>query len=164
MNIKKLLRHILNFMIGIEYSVIILLICLTLVPRIFGIEPRIVQSGSMVPAYNVNDIVYINHHYTFNQMKIGDVVAFTVHDQTMVMHRVTDINEENFITKGDANQKKDAPISKNNLIGEVIWDVPFIGYFINCFKNIGFLLITCLIILIQNIAKNLLKEELDSEK
>lgn len=106
MNIKKLLRHILNFMIGIEYSVIILLICLTLVPRIFGIEPRIVQSGSMVPAYNVNDIVYINHHYTFNQMKIGDVVAFTVPDQTMVMHRVTDINEENFITKGDANQRK----------------------------------------------------------
>jgi signal peptidase len=100
-------------------------------------------------------------------LKIGDIICFTLTEPTSITHRIINITDEGFITKGDANEDPDQWIvKKENVIGKVILTVPFIGY-IGYFVRtpIGFILLivmpASLIIImeIRNIAKELKKQE-----
>ncbi|HJW20346.1 MAG TPA: signal peptidase I [Candidatus Nitrosotalea sp.] len=105
----------------------------------FGTENPfyVVSSGSMIPNLQIFDVIVVQGHVTFDQLKVGDIIVFNrpaIHDKVIV-HRVAEIlNQDPRIirTKGDANPGSipgtDFPITKNDYIGKVVYVVPQIGY------------------------------------
>ena len=127
-----------------------------------------VYTGSMEPALPVGSVVVIKPVDT-ETLKIGDIICFRLSESatTTVTHRISNITDEGFITKGDANEDPDQWIvKKENVIGEVIFTIPgigYLGYFVR--TPIGFILLiiipATLIIIIEtrNIIKELKKKE-----
>jgi signal peptidase len=64
-----------------------------------------------------------------------------------VTHRIVSITDEEVITKGDANNTNDSPITREQIKGEVVFAIPFVGYLVNIIKSpIGTLCIIALAI------------------
>ena len=97
----------------------------------------VVSSGSMIPVLEVYDVLVVQGHVSFDDIKIGDIIVFNRpngHDRVIV-HRVAEILDDNpktIRTKGDANPGSipgtDYPITKQEYIGKVAYVVPQIGY------------------------------------
>ena len=130
-----------------------------------------VFSGSMEPAIPVGGIVVIKP-VDPETLKIGDIICFTLSEPTSITHRIKNITDEGFITKGDANEDPDQWIvKKENVIGKAILTIPFIGY-IGYFVRTptGFILLILLpasviiIMEIRNIAKELRKKQEQTSK
>ena len=95
----------------------------------------VVSSGSMVPAINVYDIVVVKETVRFDDIKVGDVIAFKSPTKNeIIVHRVAQIyqNPLEIRTKGDANQDSipgtDMPITRSNYLGMVTFVIPQIGH------------------------------------
>ena len=125
-----------------------------------------VYTGSMEPAIPVGSVVVIKP-VDPETLKIGDIICFTLTEPTSITHRIINITDEGFITKGDANEDPDHWIvKKENVIGKAILTVPFIGYLGYFVRTpIGFILLILLpasviiIMEIRNIAKELKKQK-----
>ena len=97
----------------------------------------VVASGSMIPVLQVYDVLIVQGHEPFEDIKVGDIIVFnrpTGHDRVIV-HRVAAIIDDDpktIRTKGDANPASipgtDYPITKEEYIGKVAYTIPQIGY------------------------------------
>lgn len=105
----------------------------------FGTENPfyVVSSGSMIPNLNIFDVIVVQGHVNFDQLKIGDIIVFNRPDghDKVIVHRVAEIlNKDPLVirTKGDANPGSipgtDFPITKGDYIGKVVYVIPQIGY------------------------------------
>jgi signal peptidase len=127
-----------------------------------------VRTGSMEPAIPVGSIVVIKPADP-DTLKVGDIICFKIESEssTTVTHRIFNITDKGFITKGDANEDPDQWIvKKENVIGKVIAVIPllgYLGYFVR--TPVGFILLiiipaTIIIIMeIRNIIKELKKNK-----
>ena len=85
-----------------------------------------VQTGSMVPVYNVGDVILVKET-ELSKIKIGDDVTYWgtsgVMNGKLVTHRVIDIQEEEgkkaFYTQGVANTTKDPVVYGEQINGVV---------------------------------------------
>ena len=97
-----------------------------------GVEPTIISSGSMQPAYGVGDIAIIDEIEP-DQIQQGDIIQF-MKGEAKIMHRVIEITEDEngqkiFIVKGDANPDPDPdPVYEYQILGKAIFNVPKIGW------------------------------------
>ncbi len=90
-----------------------------------------IASGSMLPNIRVGDVVIVDQHKDYKDLKVGDVIAFR-HDGLIMSHRIYDIvvvkGDYYFYTKGDANEEKDNYVTHpENIIGKVNVKVPYMG-------------------------------------
>lgn len=103
--------------------------CVLTVPKILGIKPMMVLSGSMEPYIKTGSIVYTNTNDI--NPEIGDVITYRIMDEH-VTHRVIDMDGEYYITKGDNNDGTDVePVSLSQISGKVVFSIPYIGYAAN---------------------------------
>ena len=127
----------------------ILVIIIFMVPRLFGIIPFIVLSGSMEKEIKTGAIAYVNTNYKRENIQVGDIIAFTS-GNAQVTHRVVSINEDNtYTTKGDANENVDFKNVKfGDYKGKTIFSIPYLGYIVSFIqtKN-GYLIIFALVLL-----------------
>lgn len=98
---------------------------------IFPIAPIAIATASMSPEINVGDVCIIRKCNP-NDIIVGDVIQYQMEGYTVV-HRVVEKSQSNgevtFITKGDSNNSPDFyPVSEEQLIGEVIYKIKYIGY------------------------------------
>ena len=100
-------------------------------PMPFGFGMTVVLSGSMEPELSVDDLLIVTPSDTY---EVGDVVVYQT-QRTAVVHRIVAINGEEIITRGDANNTDDDPITKENIKGKVIFAIPFIGLIVNLIKT-----------------------------
>lgn len=100
-------------------------------PMPFGFGMTVVLSGSMEPELSVDDLLIVTPSDTY---EVGDVVVYQT-QRTAVVHRIVAINGEEIITRGDANNTEDDPITKENIKGKVIFAIPFIGLIVNLIKT-----------------------------
>ena len=115
------------FIYRVAAWIMIFLAALLLVLYLFGIRPYAVKTGSMEPAIHEGSLCFINQRTPFEQVKVGQVIAFKTGD-ALVTHRVVGIDEEGITTKGDANNVVDAAkVTKENYIGKNETVVPFVG-------------------------------------
>lgn len=122
-------------------------------PTIFGYSTAVVISGSMEPALAVNDMI-LNHAQ--DSYAVGDIITFQSNG-SLVTHRIVASAENGFVTKGDANNASDIePVLSENIVGKVIFKIPYAGSIIAFLKTplgmtilvfIGFLLIELPILL-----------------
>ena len=113
------------------------------VPMPFGVGAAVVLSGSMEPELSVGDFLIIAERDSYD---LNDVVVYQ-DGRMAVTHRIVSITDEEVITKGDANNTNDAPITREQIKGEVVFAIPFVGYLVNIIKSpIGTLCIIALAI------------------
>lgn len=111
---------------------------LTLLPRIFGVEPLIVKSGSMEPEIPTGSLAYVDRRYPAEKIRENDVIAYRAGNGTQVLHRVIEKQEEQkaFLTKGDANDTMDVGVvSYGDYAGKEVGHLPFVGYFLSGIRS-----------------------------
>lgn len=135
-NKKSMSKGILKDIIIVAIGVIVIWISLQVV---FGTHNPfyVVASGSMIPVLEVYDVLIVQGHVPFEDIKVGDIIVFnrpTTHDRVIV-HRVASIIDDEpktIRTKGDANPASipgtDFPITKEDYIGKVAYVIPQLGY------------------------------------
>lgn len=141
--IKTIAYLILTFIVGIViYSFISTQILKKDYTNIFGYTYYSVATGSMKPVISPNDLIFVK--ITKNVSK-GDIITFK-DSASIVTHRLIDINNNKYITKGDANNTSDTGISKSDIIGKVVYVItPDV-----IFKGIVVILIFIIFIVILN--------------
>ena len=96
-----------------------------------GIQPFVVESGSMEPNIKVGSVSFVNKRTKFEDIKENDVIAFKTASGKEATHRVVNITEEGMKTKGDANAVEDEILTtKENYIGKNIFSIPKAGYIV----------------------------------
>jgi len=78
-----------------------------------------ITSGSMWPALKRGDLVFIEGIDNKDQVKEGDIIVYR-NARGFTIHRITQLNEDNLITKGDANNGPDSPINYEDIIGKTL--------------------------------------------
>lgn len=141
--IKTIAYLILTFIVGIViYSFISTQILKKDYTNIFGYTYYSVATGSMKPVISPNDLIFVK--ITKNVSK-GDIITFK-DSASIVTHRLIDINNNKYITKGDANNTSDTGINKIDIIGKVVYIItPDV-----IFKGIVVILIFIIFIVILN--------------
>lgn len=111
----------------------------------FGNSVFEVQTGSMEPEISAGDWIIVKYD---KNIELNDIVTFE-HKGQYITHRVIESYNGTYVTKGDANSAKDAPISKDKIIGKVTKVLPHFGILRKTIFNpivLMFLIITCYLI------------------
>lgn len=119
------------FVTVILLAVLGVALSLTLVPRVMHGAALTVLTGSMEPTYSPGDMVVSVPQDSY---AIGDAITFqpVSGDPTLITHRI--IAAQNgpegtgYITRGDANGADDKPIVAAQVMGKVVYSVPYIGH------------------------------------
>lgn len=105
---------------------------------LFGIRIYKIGSGSMEPYLKVNDVILIKES---DDYKTQDIVTYR-NENEYITHRIVSINSKEIITKGDANNTYDDPITKDKIVGKLIYKFhifSFISFMLN--KPIAWILL-----------------------
>jgi signal peptidase I len=89
----------------------------------------------MEPAIGVGALVATAPEGPEN-LKVGEVISFWGEGGALVCHRVVEIRDQAFITKGDANEGNDSSLVPfDEVEGRVAFSVPLLGYVISFLKT-----------------------------
>lgn len=107
------------------------------VPMPFGVGASVVLSGSMEPALSVGDLLLLKEQESY---EIGEIVVYQSGSMPIV-HRIISLQDEQVVTKGDANNTADEAFPMEAIKGKVVCAVPFMGYIVWTLKSpVGILL------------------------
>lgn len=123
-------KRICSFLSTIILIVLAIIAALLIVPKFLGYSQYAVLSGSMEPNIHVGAIVY-DKEVDADSLEVGDVVTYQLGSDTLVTHRITEIDTANqtVTTQGDANDTADAsPVSYENIKGVCAFSIPVLGY------------------------------------
>ncbi len=104
-------------------------------PKIFGMLPMAVKSGSMSGDreghIEMDDLIFVFNVKT-DALGEGDVIAYQRQGEPIVTHRIVSIEQgedgaSKFITKGDANNVCDDPVDESELVGIYKGRIPKLG-------------------------------------
>jgi signal peptidase I len=135
--VKKLTRILGNAVLAIS---ILLLLGILVAPSLIGLKLETILSGSMEPYLKIGTMI-VTLRIAPADVRVGDVIAFKVEGMdTPVCHRVTEVitaeQGGGFKTKGDANEDPDPwVVNPDNLLGKVIFNLPWVGYFSKFIKT-----------------------------
>ena len=84
-----------------------------------------IQSGSMLPELQIGEIIILLEQENY---KIKDIITYKVENSYFITHRIVQITEEGYITKGDANNTEDETVVKQEQIqGKIIFHSKLLG-------------------------------------
>jgi len=152
-----MLVKIKDFIFRIIYILLIIYL-LIFVPSLWGQKPLVVISGSMEPTLKVGGILYYEK-INIDELDEGDILVYQANDH-IISHRIVDIIENDFITKGDKNNSVDNYlVSSNQVLGKgTDWSIPFIGYYADYIYGHKYLLYISLGIIIVDLCNDVYKE------
>lgn len=126
---KKILKKVINLLINILVILSIFIIIVSIYylvqtkifkdkfVNVFGYTAFEVATGSMSGSIEAGDFIIVK---LTKDVKLNDIVVYS-EGENIITHRIVKIAGEMIITKGDANNVEDAPISVNDIIGKVIF-------------------------------------------
>lgn len=119
-------------------------------PMPFGYGMAVVLSGSMEPTFSEGTLLLVKEADGYC---VNDIVVYQ-DGMSLVVHRIVEIDEENIVTKGDANTAEDAPIHETAIKGKVLGWIPYAGTVVKGLKSpagtIGIILLAIVLIEIPN--------------
>ena len=116
-------------------------------PRIFNYYIFNIMTGSMENKLHVNDYILVKKT---NKVKVNDIITFEK-DGSYITHRIVKITNNQIITKGDANNTTDDPITKDVVIGKYVCKLNVFGFII---KNKYIIIAIVAILYIVNLIFN----------
>ena len=158
-------KKVLNIAIYMMILVIIILLLYSIIQRkitsekytnLFGYTLLEVVTGSMSGTIEIGDGVIVK---LTSDIKEEDIIVYKK-EESLITHRLIEMEEDGLITKGDANNVQDEPITKDVVIGKVIFVIPNIHFWKKAIIVILIVLI-CIFYMIKQIRnrRNELKEE-----
>ncbi len=167
---KKIIRGVLRYLFVTTLAVILGVNLYTAVssrltnnplPMPFGIGISVVLTGSMEPTIAAGDLIIVRDTGEYQK---DDIIVYRSGNNS-ICHRIVETDGSTFVTQGDANSGKDDPISRSQILGEVVLVLPYFGYLFNGLKSTpGILLTIVAVILILNFGIKKDKKEQASEK
>ena len=150
---KKIMNYVLNFLIVstsfLLFFNVFLDIQTSLLHRsyksFFGFSIFEIKTGSMGKAIAMGDWILVKNT---KKVDLNDIVTYE-ENGNFITHRVVQKYKDSFVTKGDANNRADSPISQEQIVGKVVRVLPKLGIIRMVFLNIQVLIpaIVTLIIL-----------------
>jgi len=161
--LKKIVKIIFDIVIFFSIILVILVLynffqvsCLNKkYPEFFGYTFFEVTTGSMKNTIDVNDIIIVK---ITDDVKINDIISF-VYNEEIITHRIVQETQEEFITKGDANNSVDKPVKKTNVIGKVVKTIPKLGIWIKVFTDLKVVISIIITIILFGLALNTKNED-----
>jgi signal peptidase I len=163
-NLNEVLKVLFNAVLFVVFPIVAITLITSKSPMFFGMRSFVVLTGSMEPTIETGSIIYtlpgVNYQDT-------DIIAFKSGDKT-ITHRVINLKDQAgktvselvspvaasqpkissvlYQTQGDANRSADSQlVSKDQVVGKVLFHIPFVGKLINFLKTpLGFLLLIIL--------------------
>ncbi len=127
------LKKALKISSSVLVSAVVVLAILLVGVKVFGLKVYTVLSGSMEPDYPTGSLVYVKA-VDVSELHVGDVITYKMGSVT-VTHRIIELvadeddpDNVRFRTKGDANDSVDPLVSFEDVIGEVVFCIPLLGY------------------------------------
>lgn len=132
-NIEKIVNYILNVLIVIFSIVLLITLYNSIQLKIFknsystffGYSVFEIQTNSMANEIFADDWIIVKITKNVN---IDDIITFD-DEGKFLTHRVIEKYGETLVTKGDANNTKDAPIDQKQIVGKVAKILPKFGLF-----------------------------------
>ena len=90
-----------------------------------------VITGSMEDTIKIKDIVIVK---LTKDVKENDIITYKS-GEDFVTHRIIKKTNEEIITKGDANNSEDTPITSKNVVGKVVFIFSNIAVWMNVLKT-----------------------------
>lgn len=89
-----------------------------------------VASDSMIPRLHKGDLVIAIKP---ENIKVGDIIIYEANCPALphedIIHRIVEINNGTYITKGDNNPIRDpCPVSPDEVKGKVLFAIPLLGW------------------------------------
>lgn len=125
-----MLKKICGILSGIILLVLAVLAGLLIIPKLMGYEEMAVLTGSMEPNYPVGSLIFVKE-INPDQLEVGDVITYRLDSDTVVTHRIVEIDKEaqTVTTKGDANSSNDgSPVPYSEIVGKAHFKIPYLGY------------------------------------
>ncbi len=134
-----MIKRLKNNIFKIIY-ILVLIYLIIFIPTFWGKNPLVVISGSMEPTLKVGGILYYEK-IDLNDFKEGDILVYELNEHT-ISHRIVDITDNGFLTKGDNNNSIDTyEVENMQVIGKgTNWSIPYIGYYADFVYNHKYLL------------------------
>lgn len=119
------------------------------VSNLAGFTPLTVQSDSMAPTFDENDLIFIQQCDP-SSLQVDDIVTFHAiidNQYALNTHRIIAINEVNglnsYTTKGDNNELADQHvIADGDIVGKYVFKIPYLGKVIDFLSSTwGFLIV-----------------------
>lgn len=166
---KNFLKHIGKIIYIFLFVILIILIIFAVVQKtsnnrksIGGIKIFTVITGSMIPVYDIGDILIVKEVIP-EEIKVNDDIVYQGEKGSFkgktITHRVISIKKKEdgnygIITKGVANLSQDPEINQTQVLGKVIFKVPIMSFILKIITNIYVWMFIPVIILIRkNIKK-----------
>jgi len=94
-----------------------------------------ITSGSMWPALNEGDLVFIKGGLKPEDLGVGDIIVWRGADgRGFTIHRVARVHGSEILTQGDANFNEDSPIQFDQVVGRAVEyksgkpiNIPYLG-------------------------------------
>ena len=130
--VEKTLNFLLNILIFI-FSIILLISIYTWVQTkilrnkyadFFGYSFFEIKSASMAETIDIGDCIIVK---LTKRVKLKDIITYEL-DGEYVTHRITEVRNGSYITRGDANNTEDdKPVSRDQVVGKVVKIIPKFG-------------------------------------
>lgn len=125
------MRKAITIFIGIWIALLLLLALGVVVPRLFGVLPKVMRSSSMEPTLPIGSLLYVSAA-PIEEIQEGQIITFRAGNGTeLVTHRVEFVRKDTreFIVKGDGNLEADANyVPYDDVVGIVTCFMPGVGY------------------------------------
>ena len=117
---------------------------------IFGYSIFSTETASMSPTIEIGDIVIVK---IGQDVQEKDIITYK-NDNSFITHRIIEINGESIIAKGDNNNTQDSAITKDAILGKVVFIMNNVEVWKNVFSDMSVIIpisitIILLIILIS---------------
>ena len=117
-------------------------------PSLFGYQIYFIQTGSMEPYLEIGDVI-VSKKYGGEELsagKDGDVITYLGKEDTykgkLITHRVIEIDGDEIIAQGDANNTRDPAITKDDIKAVMVYKTVIIDKFYKITSTVwGFLLL-----------------------
>jgi len=178
---NKILKLIGNILYTLMFILVVLMLLIVIMQRVSnntitlgGFRMFTVATGSMVPVYEVGDIL-ISREIAPEDIKVGDDLVYLGKTGTfankIVTHRVNSIEKQEdgnykIITQGIANNAEDPAIDQTQVYGKVICEIQILSFIQKLIKNIYvfyFLIFVPVGILVYKNVKNIINFDNEDE-
>lgn len=172
-NKNSVIKKIINILLDIFIVILGVILLITVYNNIqvkilgrdyasfFGHSVFEVQTGSMGEIIEPGDWIVVKYS---KNIKLNDIVTFE-HKGEYITHRVIEAYNGTYVTKGDANTAKDAPISKDQIVGKVVKVIPNFGILRKTiFNPIVLIAIIVTLFFLNQVFKKTTQEDKEKEK
>ena len=180
--VKRKLKLLGNILYILLFIIVVLMLGVVILQRatnntvtIGGYRLFSVATGSMVPVYNVGDVL-ISKEIKPEDIKVGDDITYVGEKNSfkgkIVTHRVISIEKKEdgnykIITKGVANDEQDPEIDQTQIYGKIIYKIKILSFLDRMLKNMYifyFVIFIPTALIIYKIFKSLTANDEDEEK